>query len=509
MSMGNTEQPVEATGVSDKGLSSGALRFLDNVTIGVAATAPGASIALVLGFAAAVVGFQSPAILVLAFVPILFIAAAYYYLNRAHPDCGTSFSWVTKSMGPYLGWLTGWAMVVALLIIMANLAQLSGAYTFLLFGWDSAAESTFAVTLAGVAWIAILTWIAFRGVALAARTQLLLLSLEVVTLAVFAAVALFRVYVEGPAGSVRPELSWYNPFAVDSWGAVSAGLVLAILIYWGWDSTVSTNEESEGDGQNAGRAAVVSTVILVGIYVVVATAALAFGGLGSLVDNPEEVLSALGTRVFGSPLDKLLVIAVLTSAAASTQSVLLESGRTVLSMARHGAAPAALGEVHRSHRTPHVATLWFGLASVVWYVGLTLVSENILFDSLAAIGLLIAFYYGLTGFACPVYYRRELTKSAKNFVMIGAAPVIGASVLMWVLAKSAIDLANPANSASGNAWLGIGPPLVIGVGFFALGIVLVLLQSRAKPAFFRRRTEVADPRILAQPPAEARDVKGS
>ncbi len=67
------------------------------------------------------------------------VAAGYYYMNKADPDCGTSFSWVTRAMGPQLGWMAGWAIVVADVIVMANLAQIAGLYTFLLFGWDSAA----------------------------------------------------------------------------------------------------------------------------------------------------------------------------------------------------------------------------------------------------------------------------------------------------------------------------------------------------------------------------------
>ena len=64
--------------------------------------------------------------------------------------------------------------------------------------------------------------------------------------------------------------------------------------------------------------------------------------------------------------------------------------------------------------TPHVATWVMGGLSIAWYVGLTIVSENILFDSIAALGLMIAFYYGLTGFACAWYHRRTLTSSARR-----------------------------------------------------------------------------------------------
>ena len=120
----------------------------------------------------------------------------------------------------------------------------------------------------------------------------------------------------------------------------------------------------------------------------------------------------LGTQVFGSPLDKILIIAVLTSAAASTQTTILPTARTSLSMARAGAMPrVARATIHPRFLTPHVSTILMGALSIVWYVGLTIVSENILFDSIAALGLMIAFYYGITGFACTIYYRHELISS--------------------------------------------------------------------------------------------------
>src|SRR3954449_1660286 len=156
-----------------QGLKADALGFVSSVVIGVASTAPGYSLAASLGLVVAVagVGLQAPAVLLLAFVPMLLIASAYYYMNRADPDCGTTFSWVTRAMGPTWGWLGGWAIIVADIIVMANLAQIAGLYSFLLVGWQSAADSTAAVTLVGVVWIAIMTSICVIGIELSARTQ--------------------------------------------------------------------------------------------------------------------------------------------------------------------------------------------------------------------------------------------------------------------------------------------------------------------------------------------------
>ncbi len=268
-----------------------------------------------------------------------------------------------------------------------------------------------------------MTAIVVIGIELSARTQIGLLAAEIFTLALFAVVAIIKVYAgSAPSASIDPSLSWLNPFSLSP-SEISAGMLLAVFIYWGWDTTATVNEETEDPTEAPGRATVISTLILLGIYVVVAFAAQSYAGVHSLVANQEDVLSSLGTEVFGSPLDKLLIIAVLTSAAASTQTTILPAARTTLSMARAKAMPKSLGKVHPRYLTPHLSTLWMGGLSILWYVGLTLISEDILFDSLAALGLMISFYIGITGFACAIYYRRELFRSVKNFFFVGVGPI--------------------------------------------------------------------------------------
>jgi amino acid transporter len=478
------------SGVEDKGLKKNAIGFVSSVVIGVASTAPGYSLAATLGFVAAAVGLQSPAILLISFIPMFLVAGGYYYMNKADPDCGTSFSWVTKAMGPHLGWMAGWALVVADVLVMANLAQIAGLYSFELFGLTSLAESTVAVTAVGVIWIVIMTAIVVIGIELSAKTHVGLLAAEIFTLALFSIVALIKVYA-GSAGAaaIHPSLSWINPFSLSP-AEISAGMLLAVFIYWGWDTTASVNEETEDASEAPGRATVISTLILLGIYIVVSVAAQAYAGVHSLIANQEDVLSSLGSQVFGSPLDKLLIIAVLTSAAASTQTTILPTARTTLSMARAHAMPESLGRVHPRFLTPHISTIVMGGLSIVWYVGLTIISENILFDSLDALGLMIAFYIGLTGFACTIYYRRELLRSVKNFFFIGVGPSVGGAILFYLLIKNAIELADPANAEAGESFFGIGVPLVIAVFFLLMGVFFMVIQWRRLPTFFRRKPEV-------------------
>jgi amino acid transporter len=386
----------------------------------------GLSLASQLGLVVTEVGLLSPAVMWVSFVPMLLVATSYYYLNRVDPDCGTTFSWGTRAFGPVTGWIGGWVIVITDVVVMANLAAIAGRYTFLLFNANSLADSTCWVMLLGVIWIVLMTWICYVGIEISAKTQAFLLGAEIVILAIFAVVALWKVYTSDPVGSVQPSLSWLNPFNVYSTSALISGVLVAIFIYWGWDSLVSVNEETENAERTPGIAAIASTIILVAIYVVVSIAAQAFHGPEFLVKNSGDVLSALGKAVLGSPWDKLLIVAVLTSASAATQTTILPTSRTTLSMASHGAIPTYFGHIHPRYLTPSTSTLWMGGVSVVWYVVLTLVSQNVLDYSIAALGLMIAFYYGLTGFACVWFFRRNI-RSVKGALLAGVLPFLAAS----------------------------------------------------------------------------------
>jgi amino acid transporter len=510
------ERPAGPHEAGGKGLKIGALGLVSSLVIGVASTAPAYSLAASLGFVTAVVGLYSPSIMLIAFVPMLFIAAAYYYMNRADPDCGTTFTWVTRSIGPKSGWLAGWGILVTDLVVMPSLSQIAGSYTFSLFGANGLAASTFWVTFVGVIWIVVMTLICYIGIELSARTQVALLGAEIVILIIFAITALAKVYAGGVAHSVRPTISWLNPFNIPSGGALASAILVAVFIYWGWDTAVTVNEESKDAKRTPGVAALLSTLVLVLIYVVVSFAAQSFHGAGFLTTNSTDVLNALSRAVLGSPWNKLLIIAVLTSASASTQTTILPAARSSLSMAVHKAFPARFASINPRFLSPGFSTLCFGAVSIVWYVLLTLISPNVLENSILALGFGIAFYYAMTGYACVVYYRRQVFKSLKSFVFIGLAPLIGALILTWAFFDSIFVYSNPANSA-GRAWFtfihfnvhilgvhlyahGVGSALVIGIGLLLIGVPLMLIWRIRHRDFFRRDREVADSLDASAPP---------
>jgi amino acid transporter len=502
--------------VIDKGLKKGAIGYVSNIVIGVASTAPAYSLAATLGFIVAVtgIGTHAPAVLLVSFLPMLLVASAYKYLNRADPDAGTTFAWTTRALGPVTGWLNGWAIFLADLIVMASLSDIAAIYTFKLFGWESAPKG--AVIAAAIIWIALMTWICYRGIELSARIQQVLLSAEILILTLFAVVAFIKVFGGNPHtvatvanaetgkselvhySSIKPSLDWFNPFAMKFHDLVVA-VLLGVFIYWGWDSGVAVNEESENPAEGPGKAAVISTLLLVVIYLIVSAGAQSFYGTAFLEHNSEDILSALGKPVLGGVLYKLLIIAVLTSASASTQTTILPTARTTLSMAHWKAVTKLLSRVHKRYLTPTVSTLGFGLLSIVVTVPLLLLSESVLADSLTAIGFPICFYYGFTGIACAVYYRRELFNSARNFLLLGLAPLLGGLMLFGVGIYAGTYYWESSNVESAPI-AGITLPIWFGVGGMLLGFIVLLASRPFFREFFSRKTETAPPGILDRPP---------
>jgi amino acid transporter len=252
------------------------------------------------------------------------------------------------------------------------------------------------------------------------------------------------------------------------------------------------NEETRGRN-SAGLATVLSTLVLVGTYVVAAYATTAYRGPKFLQNHPDDVLTSM---VSGWP-SKLMILAVLSSAMASTQTTILPTARTTLSMAAHGALPKALAKIHPKYLTPTWSTWWMGIASILWFVILVLIdrSEAILWDTISGLGFAIAFYYGITAIAAPILFRKHLLRSFKNFMLIGIAPVLAAIALAYVFIKSAIDYWKPENSYTPpwfafGSFKGIGPALVIGIGMLLLGIPLMFWWKAVHPEFFRKNKAV-------------------
>jgi amino acid transporter len=496
-------QPVEE--YKDKGLKGGALGLVSSIVMGVASTAPAYSLAATLAFIVLAVGLKAPSLAVLAFIPMLLCSIGYSEMNKADPDCGTTFTWATRAFGPKTGWAGGWAIVAADVLVMASLAQVAGQYVFLLVGANGIGSNPTSgwVLLTGILWIVAMSYICYRGIEVSAWFQRILLTIEIVMLLVLAVTALVRTEVSHPAGSVNPSFGWLLPTHLTFSNFVT-GLILMLFIYWGWDTAVSVNEETKDKAKTPGRAAIISTVILLLTYAIVIFAIEAFAGPGTKgigLTNPAhyfDVLSVTGSAVFGTSgfgtfLSRLLILMVLTSASASTQTTILPTARTTLSMAAYKAIPAAFAKIHPRYLTPTVSTIVMGVVSIALYIPMNYIAGgNPIGDAVTAIGLYIAFYYGLTAFSCVWYYRKTLTSSTRNLFMQGILPLLGGLIMYaagiyslqsdWVASNSLTSWTIP-----GLQWQ-VGGIFLIALGAALVGVLGFIFMRVTAPAFFKKQT---------------------
>ena len=331
----------------------------------------------------------------------------------------------------------------------------------------------------GAFFIIAMTLVSARGIVLSERIQNVLIAIQFGVLLIVSIIALVRVFA-GTAGeqAINPSLAWLWPSGLDA-SSVAKAIILCVFIYWGWDSCLAVGEETKNSDRTPGLAAIITTLILVCTYVLVAYAVQSFAGFGdegiglTNKENIDDVLTILGEPVAGGIAASLLLLTVSVSALSSTQTTILPTARGTLSMAVYEAIPKRFSHVHPRYMTPAFGTIVMGVAALGFYLLLTFISENALLDSIASLGLAVAFYYGITAFACVWYFRRTLFGSARNLFMRGVFPLLGAIAMGWAFVKSAIDMVQPDYGYT--AFGSIGEVFAFGVGMLALGVPLMLL----------------------------------
>jgi amino acid transporter len=485
--------------MAEKGLKSNVVGLFGGTMLGISSVAPAYTLSITIGLLVAAVGAQTPVAIIAGFLPMFFAAYAYREFNTVMPDAGTSFTWTSKAFGPYVGWLGGWAAVVACVIVLSNLAGVAVQFLYQLIG--SAANSEMISGLwenklinvvTCLAFIAIATYVAYRGIDTTEHVQLVLVIFQLIMLLVFSAIAIAK---SGGSEFGEPfSWSWFSPAGL-TLSAFIAGLSGSIFAFWGWDTSLVVNEESKNSDTTPGRAALLCVLSILLTYLLVTVAAQMFAGVGETgigLGNPEtsdNVLGNLAIPVLGHPLDLALYLAVLASSAASLITTILPTTRILLAMGAYKAMPPAFAKLHPTHLTPSVATLSAGIGAAVFYTVLTFLSESVLTDTIYSLGIMICFYYGLTAFGCVWFFRHTLFDNAFNFVFKFLFPLLGGLGLFFVFIITLRDSASP-DYGSGASIGGVGLVLILGLGLILLGVVVMLIMRARQPAFFRGETVI-------------------
>jgi len=490
-------------GLSKKGLSAGTVGLLGAVVIGISCIAPAYTFTAAIGPTASVVGGQIPAIILVGFLPMLLVAFGYRELNNRMPDAGTSFTWATRAFGPWIGWMAGWGLVVATILVLSNLAGVAVDFLFLLLSQVTGDPGL--ADLASVTWINVTvcllfmlgaTYISYRDMQTTQKLQYVLVTFQVLVLIFFAVAAIVEA-TTGDGFDFQPfDLAWFNPFAVSSFSAFAAGLSLSIFIFWGWDVTLTMNEETKDPERTPGRAATITVLTIVTLYLLLAIAMIMYAGVGTgelglgNEDIQENVFFHLSGPVLG-PLAFLVSLAVLTSSASSLQSTFVGPARTLLAMGHYGALPPSFAKVSPRFFTPGFATIVSAVVASAFYAVMRVVSENTLWDTILTLGMMICFYYGITAFACVWYFRKQWFDSVRNVFFTLLFPLVGGVILAVLFFTTLIDSMDPAYG-SGAEVGGVGIVFVLGMLIIVVGVVIMLWQRAKRPDFFRGRTLSVD-----------------
>lgn len=404
----------------------------DGVAIAASSTAATTSIGIGMGTLAAYAGRQTPALLLLAFVPILGIALSYARLNRSEPNCGSGYTWVGRTIGPWPGFLTGWVVLVGNVIFMAYTGAVTGSVVlqFLnklglhsVWGLPLDPSSTGISTAVGLVALVVVTITAITGVRAATRLQMGLLIFEYAVLLVFCGYALV-------VGDQQFSLSWLNPLEIGSLQAVAQGMVLAVFFYWGWDAAFSVNEETRSS-TDAARGGLIALVVMMGLFLVGSLAFQRVMSTGEMVHNGPQALTFLGAELAPEPWASLPLAALMCSAFASLQSSVIPTARGTLAMARDRTLGPVWQRVHPRYGSPAVGTvLIMAIAALlaVLAVGIPKLNDMIL-TAVNSIGLTVALYYGLTALACAVRFRGSLRAGAVRALRDVVVPAVSALTL--------------------------------------------------------------------------------
>ena len=472
-----TDQPViiEGTGLAPAArLEPDAIGVAQDTVIGMASSAPAATIGLSIAALAAATAYGSGPILLLTAIPMLVIANAYRRCNIWNANCGASFEWVGRSINPYLGFLTGWLMVVAYIIGTVAEILLLGPSVLAVFG--STSTDTWAWIAIGSGVGVVMLIIAVAGIKITARVQVSMAVVEYLILIGLSIAGL--VFVLGHhAGSFPMTSSWWSPSGIGGKGSAAAGFLIAVFVYGGWDGTLYVNEEVKRRRVGPGRAAMLAVALLAAIYT------LAQVGLQGVVSPAKLQASSASALVYvaqalgGGFWAKMMALSIALSVIATTGTGIVLSARIAYGMASYRALPQFLANVSRRFATPVAASIVVGilLIALTWVYLLATSVQNAFNDVIAVTGQLFAVFYIMTALATIVYYRHRAFGGAWDFVVLGLLPLGAAGFLGWVLIRTL------QNSAWTQRWSLIG---IVALGLVMLLVARLILRS---PFFSIRR----------------------
>jgi len=483
-----TEQSAAVVGTAPTPtarLEPNAIGVAQDTVIGMASSAPAASVGLTLAALAAATAYGSGPIIILTAIPMLIIANAYRRLNMWNANCGASFEWVGRAINPYLGFMTGWLMIAAYIIATISGVEVLGPSVLAVFGSNS--TNTWANIGIGTAVGLIMLVIAVVGIRITARTQVGMAVVEYLILVGLSVAGLVAVLAHHH-GTFAMTKGWLSVSGIGGKGSAVAGFLIAVFIFTGWDGTLYVNEEVKHRRTNPGRAAILAVALLAVIYTVSIVGLQGVVSPAKLQANSASALVYIAQAMGGGGWAKAMALALALSTIATTGTGIVLTSRIVYGMASYRALPEFLSNVSRRYATPVAASIIVGflIVGLTWVYLLTTSVQTAFNDVVAVTGLLFGIFYILTALATIVYYRRRVFRNVWDALVLGILPLGAAVFLGYIVGKYLKTAPSP------QIWSLVG---IVAAGLILMFAARFLLQS---PFFqIQRESEPANGGVSA------------
>ena len=461
--------------VPEAKLEPNAIGVAQDTVIGMATAAPAASAGLILaGLAASTAYASGPALIIMA-LPMIVIANCYRRLNLWNANCGAAFEWVGRVINPYIGFIVGWLMIMGGIIGTVSTTVVLGPSVLSVFGSSSTAiPANLAIDTAVIVGMLV---IAIIGIRLTARTQVGMAVVEYTILLGFAIVGLIAV-ISHRHGTFPITKGWFSLSGIGGKGSLTAGFLVALFAYTGWDGTVYVNEEVRHRRVNPGKAAMAAVAVLAVVYTLTQVGLQGAVSPAKLQANSDTALVYVAQALGGGGWAKVMAFSLALSVVATTGVGIVLGARVIYGMASHRVLPPFLGNVNRRFSTPVAASVLVGLILLggTWAYLLSTSLANAFNDAIAVTALLYAAFYVLTALAAVVYYWRRVFSNVLDGVILGVLPLAAAGFLAWIFVKSLQAAAAP------QIWSLVG---IVGVGV----ILMLIARLVLRPQFFHLKRE--------------------
>jgi amino acid transporter len=454
-------------------LSRSCLSYSEVLAQSVSVIAPSTVPAAVLGLIFAKAGNATWLSFVLGIFGLILVSLNINQFARRSASPGSLYTYIVQGLGPTAGVLGGWALLFGYTLTgMSTLCGFALVANVLLVQWTGVQFPVLGFFAFGALGS---FYIAFRDIQLSARTMLLFEGLALLFVIILCAKV------------------WSNTgFAIDTSqltlrgatprGAL-VGVVLVVFGFSGFESSTALGEEAKDPLKNIPRS-VLQSVVLAGVFFIAISyvVVLGFEGSGEALAHSEAPLNTLAHKVGWGKLGTAINIGVLLSFFSCTLASINSTARILLSMARHGLIPNALGRAHVANKTPHVAIglsalVSFGVPSLLYAAGLGAFECQGYFGTLCSFGFIVV--YILISVAAPVYLSSigKLTRKALAY----SAGAIG-FMLLPLLGTVGIPGSKlfPTPDAAGLLLLAIF------ASYVAAGLGWLMLQRARRPKMIAR-----------------------